>query len=106
MSDGPLISKIKELELAGRDLLTVVKYSELDYEPVLTEHLNDFIGWSYTINKNLQELQVRSQNSLKNAISKRNTTKEPKRTYTLFCRFVIKHIQKRYILILFVCSKV
>ncbi|CAH1768185.1 22977_t:CDS:2, partial [Entrophospora sp. SA101] len=67
-SNGPLINQIKEVELAGRDLLTVVEYSKLNSAPILAGHLKDFVDWSYTINKNLQKLQAQTQASLSSAI--------------------------------------
>nr|CAG8626078.1 14013_t:CDS:2 [Entrophospora candida] len=67
-SNGPLINQIKEVELAGRDLLTVVEYSKLNSAPILAGHLKNFVDWSYTINKNLQKLQAQTHASLSSAI--------------------------------------
>ncbi|CAJ0755259.1 10657_t:CDS:2 [Entrophospora sp. SA101] len=97
-SNGPLIKQIKEM--AFKDLLRVVEYSNLDSAPILTVYLKKFIDWDHKINKNLRELQIQSQASLSMLYIRYSLTKlEDMRDETLTPRHlkVIDRIFRRLI---------
>ncbi|CAH1757729.1 16153_t:CDS:2 [Entrophospora sp. SA101] len=97
-SNEPLAKQIKEM--AFKDLLRVVEYSNLDSAPILTVYLKKFIDWDHKINKNLRELQIQSQASLSMLYIRYSLTKlEDMRDETLTPRHlkVIDRIFRRLI---------
>ncbi|GBC02792.1 hypothetical protein RclHR1_04820010 [Rhizophagus clarus] len=68
-SEGSLAHDIKNAELATKDLILVVKYSELQYRQLLIKKLEEFAGASFNTNNELQTLQVRAQTSLDNTLT-------------------------------------
>ncbi|RIA96009.1 hypothetical protein C1645_756148 [Glomus cerebriforme] len=68
-SEGSLAHDIKKAELATKDLMLLVKYSNLKYKSMLTEKLEEFAKASFEANSDLQTLQVRAQTSLDNTLT-------------------------------------
>jgi hypothetical protein len=68
-SEGSLAHDIKKAELATKDLIIVVEYSELQYKSVLVKKLREFAEASFEANSFLQTLQVRAQTSLDNTLT-------------------------------------
>lgn len=68
-SEGSLAHDIKKAELATKDLMQVVKHSELQYKSILIKKLEEFAEASFETNSDLQTLQVRAQTSLDNTLT-------------------------------------
>ncbi|CAG8452848.1 16772_t:CDS:2 [Funneliformis mosseae] len=68
-SEGSLAHDIKKAELATKDLMLIVKYSDLKSKNLLTEKLKEFADTSFEANSDLQTLQIRAQTSLDNTIT-------------------------------------
>lgn len=68
-SEGSLAHDIKKAELATKDLMLLVKYSNLVSKSMLTKKLKEFADASFEANSDLQTLQVRAQTSLDNTLT-------------------------------------
>ncbi|CAI2166677.1 12707_t:CDS:2 [Funneliformis geosporum] len=68
-AEGSLAHDIKRAELATKDLMLIVKYSDLKSKEILSLKLKEFADTSFEANSDLQTLQIRAQTSLDNTIT-------------------------------------